>query len=155
MLYKHVAFCSSAVNQPCSQKCENANGITSHGNYSGSGSKTRPDQILTPRMLHLLQVQLCVIVSNVIICKTQNYISNNMQICHNIDRVPHSHVINIINDSDMKSGSLLGNGSVNTFPRKRKRVTTEERCFLRSPPRSLLRNGAVDTSLLQWINTQQ
>jgi hypothetical protein len=50
---------------------------------------------------------------------------------------------------------LLGNGSVNTFPRKRKHSTIEERCFLWSAPFSLLRNGTVNTSMQQWINTQQ
>jgi hypothetical protein len=42
---------------------------------------------------------------------------------------------------ESRYSSLLGNGWVNTFPRKR---TIEERCFLRSAPRALLRNGAVN-----------
>jgi hypothetical protein len=44
---------------------------------------------------------------------------------------------------------MLGNGSVNTIPRKRTRVTIEERCFLRTAPRTLLRNGVENISLQQ------
>jgi hypothetical protein len=54
-----------------------------------------------------------------------------------------------------RNSSLLGNGSVDAFPRKRTRATIEERCFLWSALPSLLRSGAVNTSLQQWINTQQ
>jgi hypothetical protein len=57
--------------------------------------------------------------------------------------------------SESRNSSLLGNGWENAFPRKRTRVTMEERCFLWLAPRSLLLNGAVNTSLQQWINTQQ
>jgi hypothetical protein len=32
--------------------------------------------------------------------------------------------------SESRNSSLLGDGSVNTFPRKRTRITIEERCFL-------------------------
>jgi hypothetical protein len=57
--------------------------------------------------------------------------------------------------SESRNSSFLGNGSVNTVPRKRTHAEIEERCFLWSAPRALLRNGAVNTSLQQWINTQQ
>jgi hypothetical protein len=45
--------------------------------------------------------------------------------------------------------------SVNTIPRKRTCAKREEWCFLWSALRSLLRNAAVNTSLQEWINTQQ
>jgi hypothetical protein len=45
-----------------------------------------------------------------------------------------------------RNSLLLGNSSVNTFPRKRTRATIEELCFLFSAPLSLLRNGAVNIS---------
>jgi hypothetical protein len=44
---------------------------------------------------------------------------------------------------ESRNSSLLGNGSVNTFPRKR---AIEELCFLWSASRALLRNVAVDIS---------
>jgi hypothetical protein len=39
---------------------------------------------------------------------------------------------------ESRNSSLLGNVSVNTFPRKRRRATTEERCFLWGPPRGYI-----------------
>jgi hypothetical protein len=47
---------------------------------------------------------------------------------------------------ESRNSSLLGNGLVNTFPRKRTRATIVERCFLWSAPRTLLRNGAINIS---------
>jgi hypothetical protein len=48
--------------------------------------------------------------------------------------------------NETRNSSLLGNGSVNTFPRKRTRTAIEKRPFLWSAPRSLLCNSAVNTS---------
>jgi hypothetical protein len=36
--------------------------------------------------------------------------------------------------SESRNSSLLGNGSVKIFPRKRMPATIEQRCFLRSAP---------------------
>jgi hypothetical protein len=47
------------------------------------------------------------------------------------------------------NSSLLGNGSLNTFPCKRKLATIEDQCFLWSASPSLLANGAVNTSVQQ------
>jgi hypothetical protein len=47
---------------------------------------------------------------------------------------------------ESRNSSLLGNGYVNTYPRKRTRATIEERCFLCSALRALLRNDAADIS---------
>jgi hypothetical protein len=47
---------------------------------------------------------------------------------------------------ERRNSSLLGNGLLNTFPRKRTRATVEERCLLRPAPRTLLLYGAVNTS---------
>jgi hypothetical protein len=48
---------------------------------------------------------------------------------------------------ESQNSSLLGSGSLNTYPRKRARATVEERCFLWSAPRALLSSGAVNTFL--------
>jgi hypothetical protein len=57
------------------------------------------------------------------------------------------------------SGTFLGNGSVKTYRSNRHEcnngTATNGRCFLRSAPRPLLRNGEVNTSLRQRIQTHQ
>jgi hypothetical protein len=48
---------------------------------------------------------------------------------------------------ESRNNSLLGKGSVNTLPRTRTRATIEDRCFLCSAPRSLLRNRTPQTQI--------
>jgi hypothetical protein len=56
---------------------------------------------------------------------------------------------------ESRKNSFLGNGSTNTFPRKRTRATIKERYFLRSPPRALLPNREENSPLQQSINQQE
>jgi hypothetical protein len=78
---------------------------------------------------------------------TQRYIPEDVILDFYSWNLIHSLRKNMTPES--RNSSLLSNGSVNTFPRKRTLGTIEERCFLWSAPPALLRNGEVNVSLLQ------
>jgi hypothetical protein len=56
---------------------------------------------------------------------------------------------------ESQNSSLPGNGSLNTFPQKQTHATTEVWCFMWSAPGAMLHSVPLNTSLQQWINTQQ
>jgi hypothetical protein len=54
-------------------------------------------------------------------------------------------IISLDMTPESRNISLLSNGSVDIFPRKRARATIEEQCFLWFAPRALLGSGVLNT----------